>query len=349
MTMVVMTILGARPQFIKAAPVIRALAGRGVHRLVHTGQHYDPNLSEKFFAELDLPTPDVNLGVGSIEPLSQLAAMLSGLDRVLADYRPDVAIVYGDTRSTLAGALAASVRGIPVAHIEAGLRSGDRQMPEEINRLITDAISSYLFCPTRTAMDNLARENRAEESHWVGDVMLDQLLWSTSSCKVERLDQWKVKPKEYVIATIHRAGNTAERKVLADLVAGLSRCNKPVLLSLHPRTNLALERFQINTEAIRLIHPVGYSDMLSLVRNAYKVATDSGGLQKEAYLLGTPCVTLRDKTEWLETVDAGFNQLVGHDPEAIADALNSAAPDVTPQPVFGDGHAAEKIVAILLR
>jgi UDP-GlcNAc3NAcA epimerase len=306
--MFVMTVVGARPQFIKAAAVSPVL--RRTHRewLLHTGQHYDDEMSASFFRELQLPAPDECLHVGSGSHGEQTGRMLVGIESAIERQRPDMLMVYGDTNSTLAGALSASKLGVPVAHVEAGLRSYNRRMPEEINRVVTDALSAMLFCPSTTAVENLAKEGREEGVHLVGDVMADVLRqWlpvaRTRSTVLERLG---LREKHFLLATIHRAENTDDRGRLHGLVDTLGRLGEPVVLPIHPRTREALASANaIVAESLRLVEPMGYGDLLRLAEASRLVLTDSGGLQKEAYWLGVPCVTLRDETEWVETVAAG--------------------------------------------
>lgn len=349
--MVVLTIVGARPQFVKAAMVSRAL--RRVHReiLLHTGQHYDDGMSALFFRELDLAEPDHHLGVGSGSHSEQTGHMLMGIEAAIMREKPDLVLVYGDTNSTLAGALAAAKTGVPVAHVEAGCRSYDRSMPEEINRVVTDHLSSLLFCPTVRTVDNLAREGITAGVHQVGDVMLDLLLEQLPEAEARSrvLQALGLAPGAYLIATIHRAANTDQLDRLAAIVEALEALDEPVIFPVHPRTRKALGSFhRLPPPPVHLIDPVGYLDMLGLIRNARMVLTDSGGVQKEAFFLGTPCLTLRETTEWMETVEAGWNRLVGVDRKAILSAAKSWKPvGVPPNGLFGDGRAGERIVEIL--
>ena len=348
-SMKIVSIVGARPQFIKAAPLGRALREKHHEILVHTGQHYDTGMSGIFFEELDLPQPDVNLGVGSGPHGWQTAKMLAGLEELLNKERPDWVLVYGDTNSTLAGALAASKLNLSLAHVEAGLRSFDRSMPEEINRRLTDHCAQLLLCPTQTAVDNLASEGIREGVHLIGDVMCDALRHF-----LPRVDQKKVLARfelaagEYVLATIHRPANTDQRETLAAVLDCLAASRWPVLLPAHPRTREALQGFGLATPAIvRLVEPLSYLQMLALERNARAIVTDSGGVQKEACMLGVPCITLREETEWVETVQAGWNSLVGHDPQKAAYALTQPRPAGPAPALFGDGLASPRIVALL--
>lgn len=348
--MKVVSIVGARPQFIKAAVVSRALRQHHQEVLLHTGQHYDDLLSDIFFRELDLPPPDVNLGVGSASHARQTAEMLIGIEQVLLQQRPDWVLIYGDTNSTLAGALAAAKLGMPLAHVEAGLRSFNRTMPEEVNRLVADRLSDLLFCPTRTAVENLAREGITAGVHWVGDVMYDALLACLPIAQQasDILKRLGLEPAGYLLATVHRAGNTDDREKLAAILEGLSAAGETVILPLHPRTRRAIAGWGITpAENVRLLDPVGYLDMLVLEKNARLILTDSGGVQKEAYWLGVPCVTLREETEWVETVEAGWNCLAGTSVERIVEAVRTFRPQGERPGCFGDGHAGEKIVRIL--
>jgi UDP-GlcNAc3NAcA epimerase len=348
--MIILTIVGARPQFIKAAAVSRAI--RRSHRevLIHTGQHYDANMSDAFFGELDLPEPDEHLGIGSGSHAEQTGRMLPAIASAIERHRPDVVLVYGDTNSTLAGALAAAKLAVPIAHVEAGLRSFNRRMAEEINRIVTDRLSQFLFCPSHTAVANLRSEGITTGVHLVGDVMADVLRLTVSNGHQPSAlaGDLCLEPSRYVLATIHRAENADDGQRLSALVGSLGCTNEPVVLPLHPRTRKALERERIALPAnVRAIDPIGYVDLLALAKSARLVVTDSGGLQKEAYWLHVPCVTLRDETEWVETVEAGWNRLVGADPGRIRAAMS---PDVewpsAHPPLYGDGHAAERIVDV---
>lgn len=347
--MLVLTVVGARPQFVKAAVVSRAL--RRSHRevLLHTGQHYDDAMSDLFFRELGLPAPDLHLGVGSGTHAEQTGRMLPGIEAAVRDHHPDVVLVYGDTNSTLAGALAAAKLGVAVAHVEAGCRSGDRAMPEEVNRVVADHLSRVLFCPTRVTVENLAREGITAGVHLVGDVMLD--LCRERLPEAERrstlLGDLGLEPGGYLVATIHRAANTDDPSRLAALVVALGSLEEPVVFPVHPRTRAALGGAALAPN-VRAIEPVGHLDMLVLLRHARMVLTDSGGVQKEAFFLGTPCLTLREVTEWPETVEAGWNRLVGPDAEAIRSAVASWKPKgMPPDGLFGDGRAAERIAVLL--
>lgn len=350
----VVQIVGARPQFIKLAPVSAELAARDhVETIVHTGQHFDDAMSAVFFRELGIPAPAVNLGVHALPHGAMTGRMLEGLERVLLERRPDAVVVYGDTDSTLAGALAAVKLGVPCAHVEAGLRSFNRAMPEELNRVLADAASDLLLTPTDAGLANLAAEGLAGRACKVGDVMLDAFSRfgpaGDATGAVERLGLTR---GGYVLATVHRAGNTDDAVSLGALMAGLddvARAGTPVVLPLHPRTRGALERSGARLQAVTPVPPASYLEMLGLVRGARAVATDSGGLQKEAYWAGKPCVTLRDETEWVETVACGANVLVGADRGRIAEALARVDAQARAArfglPFYGDGRAARAIVA----
>jgi UDP-GlcNAc3NAcA epimerase len=355
----ILTVVGARPQFVKAGMVSRALAEIGVREvLVHTGQHFDANMSDVFFDELGLPRPDHHLGVGGGSHGVQTARMLEGVERVLQEVRPDWLLVYGDTNSTLAGALAAAKLHVPVAHVEAGLRSFNRRMPEEVNRVLTDHVAELLFAPTEVAERHLAHEGiPAERVHRVGDVMYDAALHFADRAQREStaLADIGVEAGRYVLATVHRAENTDDPARLRAIVEGLSRvaAELPVVLPLHPRTRGALRDQGLAADApgLRVVEPLGYLDMVRLERDAALVATDSGGVQKEAYFFGAPCVTLRDETEWVELVDAGWNRLAPPtDAGAVADAIRGALGTRGREgQLYGDGTAAVKVAHILAR
>jgi UDP-N-acetylglucosamine 2-epimerase len=346
------SVVGARPQFVKAAVLSRALRRRHEEVLVHTGQHYDDLLSDVFFRELDLPEPDVNLGIGSASHAVQTARALEGLEAVFGEQQADAVIVYGDTNSTLAGALAAAKLGLPVAHVEAGFRSYNRSMPEEINRVVTDHVSRYLFCATENAVACLQREGIERGVYNVGDLMYDSLLASLPAAEAATgpvLETHAVAAGGYFLATVHRPTNTDDPARLAAIVDALGALGAPVVLPLHPRTRAALASFGIAAPAgVRLCDPVGYIEMLALERQARAVITDSGGVQREAYFLSVPCVTLREDSEWPEIV-GDWNVLVDADRDRIILAARRPRPQTRPAPVFGDGHAADKIVEILER
>lgn len=356
--MKLITVIGARPQFIKAAPFSRVFRERHQEIIIHTGQHYDANMSDVFFHELGIPKPDYNLGVGSGKHGTQTGRMLEKIEKLLLDEKPDGLLVYGDTNSTLAGALAASKLHIPVFHVEAGLRSYNKKMPEEQNRVLTDHISTLLLCPTKTAVDNLAKEGITKGVYNTGDIMYDAILKNIDISKHRYkggnwLDEIRIKnesipnlkEKDYYLATIHRAENTDDYTKLYEIFKAFTKLDKPILLPLHPRTRKLISELDIPTSNIVIIQPVGYLLMLYLTANAYMVLTDSGGLQKEAYLLRTPCTTLRDQTEWLETLENGWNILSVIDTENIIHCARRALDCLQyEQPsMFGDGKAAEHI------
>jgi UDP-N-acetylglucosamine 2-epimerase len=347
----VVTIVGARPQFIKAAPLSRVLRQQAEERLVHTGQHYDANMSQIFFDELEIPRPDVNLEIGSGSHGWQTARMLEGIEQLLMEEKPDWVLVYGDTNSTLAGALAATKLHVPVAHVEAGLRSYNRHMPEEINRVLTDHASSLLLCPTQAAVDNLFGEGIRDGVHHVGDVMYDALKFNLdlSHQRSAILDQLQLSKDTYLLATVHRPRNTDDPVRFGAIMTAFGALDYPVIFPMHPRTQKTLKQPDITVpENVNIIDPVGYLDMLQLEEHADCILTDSGGVQKEAYLLGVRCVTLREETEWVETIESGWNQLVGADTDAIITAVETWRPAGERPSYFGDGNASEKIVELLV-
>jgi len=342
------------------------LAARGVSEVaIHTGQHYDPQLSDVFFEQLKLRPPDHRLGVGSASHGIQTARMLQSIEAVLLAERLDCLLVYGDTNSTLAGALAAAKLGIPVAHVEAGLRSFNRAMPEEINRVVTDHLCDLLFCPTETSVANLAAEGIVRGVHLVGDVMYDSVLYNLRLAEAapSPLHPLGLSDRAYYLATVHRAGNTDDPERLRGIIEMLAALDAPAILPLHPRTAKALAGAGISSDrgALRTIEPVSYLDMLLLERHARAVITDSGGVQKEAYFFGVPCVTLRAETEWVETVEAGWNVLVDADPARFRAAIarvrhwDGDSPPFGPgaggarRDLYGDGHAADAIADILTK
>jgi UDP-GlcNAc3NAcA epimerase len=347
----VLTVVGARPQFVKLAPLARALGDRTRNFLVHTGQHYDREMSDAFFGQLDLPVPDRHLGIGSGTHGSMTGRMLESLECVLMEVRPQLVLVLGDTNSTLAGALAAAKLGIPLAHVEAGLRSFDMAMPEEINRRLTDHVSSLLFCPTRAAVDNLRTEGIRRGVHRVGDVMCDAVDQSLARAPSLGAVVPGLAPQSYYLATLHRQENVDRPDPLARILETLEAMPHRTLMPVHPRTARRLKALGRRPGgAVQLMPPQPYLEMLRLVSQARAVLTDSGGLQKEAYLLGTPCVTLRETTEWLETLDKGANRLAGSDPRRIRAAVRGIErrrPRWRPGRTYGDGRAAERIAQIV--
>ncbi|MEX2193821.1 MAG: UDP-N-acetylglucosamine 2-epimerase (non-hydrolyzing) [Thermoleophilaceae bacterium] len=350
----ILTIVGNRPQFVKAAAVSLLLRELHEEVLVHTGQHYDDELSRIFFDELGVPEPDRQLGAGGGTNTEQTARIVAALEHVIGDTSPDLVLVYGDTNSTLAGALAAAQARVPVAHVEAGMRSFDRAMPEEFNRVLTDHASDLLLCSTQTAVENLAREGIHEGVHLVGDVMADVSLRfaGVAQQRSRALEEHGVEPGGFLLATAHRAGNVDDPRRLVRLVELLEALPEPTVFPVHPRTRARLEaggliRRLEAAERLRLAPPIGYLDFLELARHARVLLTDSGGVQKEAYLLGTPCVTMRDTTEWIETVDAGWNVLVDLDRDAALAALARPRPDGDRPDLYGRGQAGSRIRDVL--
>jgi UDP-N-acetylglucosamine 2-epimerase (non-hydrolysing)/UDP-GlcNAc3NAcA epimerase len=349
----VVTVIGNRPQFVKAAAVSRLLRATHDELLVHTGQHHDDELSTVFVEELGVPRPERELGIHGGTNTDQTARMLAELGPLVADVRPDAVLVYGDTNSTLAGGLAAAQARIPVAHVEAGMRSFDRAMPEELNRVLTDHLSDLLLCPSETAVENLEREHAAGRVELVGDVMVDVALLFQPRALADGvpLRRAGVTPGEYVLVTAHRAGNVddpARLRRLVDLLLGLPL---PAVLPLHPRTRARLGAAgwlgELEAAAhVRLQPPLGYLEFTALLGHSRAVLTDSGGVQKEAYLAGVPCVTMRDTTEWVETVQSGWNVLVDLDAAAALDALERVVPTERPE-LYGDGRAGARVVAAL--
>jgi len=353
----IITTLGARPQFIKAATVSRALKKAGINEvIVHTGQHFDANMSQVFFDEMEIPIPHYNLEIQGLNHGAMTGRMIEKIEEALLKEKPDCVLVYGDTNSTLAGALAAAKLHIPVAHVEAGLRSFEMTMPEEVNRILTDRISSILFCPTTTAISNLEKEgfkNFGCEVILSGDVMYDAVLFYKQKIKTHStiIQKENLNNKKFVLATIHRAENTNDPVRLAAIVNALNQINKeiPIILPLHPRTRAFLKDQNLQLEA-RIIDPVGYFDMLALLEGCSLVMTDSGGLQKEAYFFNKYCLTLRDQTEWVELIEAGANTLVGADSNAILRGFYEAMTSkvVAHPDLYGKGKASELIAKTLL-
>jgi UDP-GlcNAc3NAcA epimerase len=346
----VLSVVGNRPQFIKSAPLSLALRNARIDEAVlHTGQHYDPDLSAVFFEELGLGEPVHRLEAGSGTHAEQTARMLPGIERAVAEERPDAVLVYGDTNSTLAAALAAAKVHVPVAHVEAGLRSFDRTMPEEVNRIVVDVVSTLLFCPSDLAVANLRREGLTEGVHQVGDVMHDANLRFAPVARANSgaLADAEVEAGRYVLVTLHREENVRPGPLRA-IVDALNRLDEPVVFPAHPRTRqtLAAEGLAVGRH-VRLLAPVGYLDFAALASQARVIATDSGGVQKEAYWYGVPCVTLRETTEWVETIEAGWNILAGTDPDRVAGAIANARPAGERPELYGDGRASERIADLL--
>jgi len=356
----ILTILGARPQFVKAAALSRVIgehAGQVTERIVHTGQHYDPGLSQVFFDELDIPAPSVHLDIAGGNHGAMTGRMLEGIERIIEQDRPDWVLVYGDTNSTLAGALAAAKLHVPIAHVEAGLRSFNRRMPEEVNRVLTDHVSTALLCPTATAVQNLHKEGITVGVHNVGDVMYDiALYWRERARARSRIvDVLSLAEQGFALATCHRAENTDDPARLGGIVSALVEINRelPVVLPLHPRTRKRLQEHGLlhKLDPLKLIDPVPFLDMIALEQAAQVILTDSGGVQKEAFFYQVPCITLRDETEWVETLDLGWNRLTGAEHECIVKAFASTR-DQRPQTAhaapYGNGNASQLILNTLL-
>ena len=351
--MKIVSIVGARPNFIKLAPVSKELRKEFDEIIVHTGQHYDYEMNKLFFDELGIPEPDYHLGVGSGSQGYQTGEMLKRTEEVLTKEKPDMVLVFGDTNSTLAGVLAAVKLHIKAAHIEAGLRSRDKKMPEEINRVLTDHCSDLLFCPTETAVKNLKNEGIAKGVYLTGDVMVDALQENIKIAekKSKILDVLNLNPEEYYLATVHRAENTDDFSRLKSIVDAFCEI-RHIVFPCHPRTEKCLKEYGLWNKLknmIKVIKPVGYLDMLMLEKNARKILTDSGGVQKEAYIFKVPCITLRETTEWVETVEDGWNVLVSADKERIVKMVKKFEPNKNQREVFGDGNASKDIKRILGR
>jgi len=362
----ILTVVGNRPQYIKCAVLSPALRRVAREVLLDTGQHYDRELAGVFFEELELPVPDIALGVGSGSHAQQTARMLVGIEGALREVRPALVVVFGDTNSTLAGALAAAKLHVPLAHVEAGLRSFDRRMPEEVNRVVADRLADLLLCPTDTAVENLRREGITSGVHQVGDVMLDLARRALTDAVEEAvLERFGVRRGAYIVATLHRPANVDQEEPLRALLTALAAVGMPVVLPLHPRTRASIEHFGLRdlvrdqraahwapvgqrlAPGVHAFPPVSYRESLALVKNAHAVATDSGGLQKEAYFFATPCVTLRDTSEWVETLESGWNVLVGADGDALAHALADPPRGAQHPAFYGQGDAGERIAVLV--
>ncbi len=347
----VLSVVGARPQFVKAALLSREFRARGIdERLAHTGQHYDERMSDVFFTELQLPPPHWNLGVGSGSHAEQTAQMMTRLEPIVLECDPDCVLVYGDTNSTLAGALVAAKLGVPLVHVEAGLRSFDKSMPEEVNRLVADRVADLLMAPSASSARQLESEGITAPVEVVGDLMVDLALLAADRLPAHPaiLDRFDLQHKAFGVATIHRAGNTDNTAVFARLIAGLRKAGMPIVFPVHPRTRPLVEAFRVGAgDGITTCEPLSYLEMLALQQHARMVLTDSGGMQKECITLGTPCVTLRDRTEWVETLTDDWNVIAGSDPAAIARAAQRATPSERIFP-FGAGDSARRIVDAML-
>lgn len=350
----ILTVVGARPQFIKACMMSKTLnSNENIEEtIVHTGQHYDDNMSTIFFKQLNLPKPEYYLGVGSGTHGKQTGKMLMELEKVMLSIKPDMVLVYGDTNSTLAGSLVASKLHIPIAHIESGLRSFNKKMPEEVNRIVTDHLSHWLFCPSNEAVNNLKKEGINKGVHQTGDIMYEAVLHFKPIALQQStiLKGLSLSKDKYFLSTIHRAENTDDPSRLKSILLTLNQLEMEVVLPLHPRTKSKIDEFNltdlISVPNIKIVDPLNYFDMLTVSSNAKAILTDSGGLQKEAYMLQVPCITLRDETEWSETVESGWNHLTGADNERILDTLSSLqSPNKYPS-IFGDGKTSEKISAV---
>ncbi|MFD1848478.1 non-hydrolyzing UDP-N-acetylglucosamine 2-epimerase [Oceanobacillus bengalensis] len=355
--MKILTVLGARPQFIKACMLSKAinLNTDVTEIIVHTGQHYDDKMSTVFFDQLNLPKPDYYLGIGSGTHGLQTGKMLSELERVMISEKPDIVLVYGDTNSTLAGSLAAAKLHIPIAHVESGLRSFNKKMPEEINRIVTDHLSHWLFCPSQAATDNLKNEGIDKNVYLTGDIMYDSVLHFKSHAiqKSTILKDLSQSENNYYLATIHRAENTDNPERLEAILEALRQLDMDVILPLHPRTKNKISHYKLNhlisKPHIKIVEPLNYFDMLAISSNAKIILTDSGGLQKEAYMLRVPCITLRNESEWVETIQTGWNHLVGTNKKEILNTVKNLKIPRDSPPIFGDGNTAQKIVETLVK
>jgi UDP-N-acetylglucosamine 2-epimerase len=343
--MKILSVVGARPQFIKLAVFSKELKDQVI---VHTGQHYDYEMSKIFFKNLDIPEPDYNLDIGSCEREEQIKRMCDGLEKVFLKEKPDLVIVFGDTNSTLAGALTAAKLKVKLAHIESGMRSFDKTMPEELNRIETDKLSQLLFCSTKTAANNLEKEGMKGKTYVVGDVMIDAVS-AASESDPKVLKDLNIKSKEYFVATVHRAGNTDDEAKLRSIIEAFVESGEKIIFPVHPRTEKYLKKYGLKFEGsnVTVVKPLGYTDMIVLEKNANKILTDSGGIQKEAYFFKVPCITLRDTTEWTETSDDGWNVLVGSDKSKIIDAIKNFDPKGPRSEDYGGGKASRNIASKL--
>jgi UDP-N-acetylglucosamine 2-epimerase (non-hydrolysing) len=350
--MKILSIVGARPQFIKCAPLSKELRKKHEELIIHTGQHYNEEMSALFFKELEIPEPDINLGIGSGTHGFQTGQMIIEIEKILVAEEPDLVLVYGDTNSTFAGAIAASKIKQSIAHVEAGLRSFDRGMPEEINRVVTDHLSQLLLCPSKNAITNLQREGIHKNAYNVGDLMVEAVHSNRKIAdrKSDILQRLNLAEKDYIVATVHRASNTDKLENLNNIMAALSEVEYDVILPLHPRTKKSLEACNLYERIkndITIVPPLGYFDMLKLMSNSKKIVTDSGGIQKEAYILNVPCITLRENTEWIETVETGCNILVGTKHDKIINAINSFEGHEDNKEIYGNGDASKKISHVI--
>jgi UDP-GlcNAc3NAcA epimerase len=348
--MIILHIVGARPQFVKMAMICRAWQGQGKQVILHPGQHYDIAMSQQFFDDLQLPQPDVNLEVGSGSQAEQTAAMLVGIEKEIDKQQPDCVVVYSDTNTTLAGTIVAAKNHAILAHVESGLRSFDRSMPEEINRLLTDHLANLLFCPTLQAVINLKDNGIIDGVHLVGDVMADALhhFLDIAKQKSKIIQDLGLSKNDFALLTLHRAGNVDDMGKLKSVVEALGKIKKKIVFPVHPRTKKMITQHTIGLpDNVLMIQPVGYLDMLVLQSHAECILTDSGGVQKEAYLLGIRCITLRDETEWVENVESGWNCLVGVNSNKIVERFNNFKPPNNHPQLYGDGHASEKIVKVI--
>ncbi len=347
--MKIITIVGARPQFVKASVVSKEIRKKHEEILVHTGQHYDYNMSQSFFDELNIPAPDYHLDLKSKTPSERMGEMIQGISEIIQSHKPRLVLVYGDTDSTLAGAIAANKNEVDLAHIESGLRSYDKSLPEEINRILTDHASKLLFCPTEASVSNLKAEGITKNVFLTGDVNFDSIIHFQEIADNKILDNLGLKSKEYILATVHRKSNTEDKQILNNILEAFNESKETIVFPMHPRTLKCLKEYNINQNSpnVKIIPPVTYLEMISLEKNAKKIVTDSGGVQKEAFFLKVPCITLRENTEWTETIDNGWNILVGTDKEKIIHAIKNFKPSSSQINYYGDGNASKIICEII--